>query len=170
MYNKSPRYTQKVSLPVRLQKYFDVYKYFLKDMDSMEDLLEECRKTQVYLGEIIFLKAEIGKEYSNSVRKLEHQTEMYRDMVFDSLKKRAISTTESIVRAKVEYLYGDTLQELREKRDDLKIEYECIHDIYYAMMQRKDILVQIIDRWKFKDEYEACILKNSEFINYIKRG
>jgi hypothetical protein len=38
------------------------------------------------------------------------------------------------------------------------------------MMQRKDILVQIIDRWKFKDEYESCLLKNKEFIQAIRWG
>lgn len=154
----------------RLQKYFDIYKFFLKDVDSIDKLIEECQKSQVYLGELIFLKSEISRELSQVSRQYEHQIEVYRDAVQDSLKKRAISTTESIVRAKVEALYGDKLQPMREKKDNLRIELECIQDLYYAMMQRKDILVQIIDRWKFKDEYESCLLKNKEFIQAIKRG
>lgn len=154
----------------RLKKYFDIYKYFLKDTDSIDKLLEECQKSQVYLGELIFLKADIGRELAQASRQYEHQIEVFRDAVQDSLKKRAISTTESIVRAKVEALYGDKLQIMREKKDALRIEFECVQDLYYGMMQRKDILVQIIDRWKFKDEYESCLLKNKEFIQAIRRG
>ncbi len=154
----------------RLQKYFDIYKFFLKDVDSIDKLIEECQKSQVYLGELIFLKSEISRELSQVSRQYEHQIEVFRDAVQDSLKKRAISTTESIVRAKVEALYGDNLQPMREKKDALRVEFECVQDLYYAMMQRKDILVQIIDRWKFKDEYESCLLKNKEFIQAIRRG
>lgn len=154
----------------RLKKYFDIYKFFLKDADSIDKIIEECQKSQVYLGELIFLKAEIGRELSQVSRQYEHQLEVYRDAVQDALKKRAISSTESIVRAKVESLYGDNLQPMREKKDNLRVEFECVQDLYYGMMQRKDILVQIIDRWKFKDEYESCLLKNKEFIQAIKRG
>lgn len=154
----------------RLHKFFDLYKYFLKDVDSIDALIEQCRLCQIYLGEIIELKLKIGKEYSTASRIYEHENEIARDIVQDALKKRGVSSTESIVRAKLEYMFGDKLAPLREKRDDLRVESECIQDIYYAMMQRKDILVQIIDRWKFKDEYESCLLKNKEFMDKVLRG
>lgn len=155
---------------MRLQKYFDLHKFFLKDCDSIDALIEECRLSQIYLGELIELKLKIQKEYAIANRKYENQVDIYRDNIFDALKKRGVSATESVIKAKIEALYGDNLEPLRSKKDELKIESECVQDLYYAMIQRKDILIQIIDRWKFKDEYESCLLKNKEFIQYIKRG
>lgn len=155
---------------MRLQKYFDIHKFFLKDCDSIDALIEECRLSQVYLGELIELKLKIQKEYAIANRKYESQLDIYRDNIFDALKKRGVSATESVIRAKIEAIYGDNLEPLRSKKDELKVESECVQDLYYAMIQRKDILVQIIDRWKFKDEYESCLLKNKEFIEMIKRG
>lgn len=154
---------------MRLQKYFDLHKFFLKECDSIDALIEECRLSQVYLGELIELKLKIQKEYAIANRKYETQVDIYHDNIFDALKKRGVSATESVIKAKIEALYGDNLEPLRSKKDELKIESECVQDLYYAMIQRKDILVQIIDRWKFKDEYESCLLKNKEFIQYIKR-
>jgi len=156
---------------MRLQKYFDLHKYFLKGADSIDAIIEECRLTQVYLGELIELKLKIGKECSAANRKYEHELEIARDIIQDALKKRGVSITESLVRAKTEFMYGEKLAPLKEARDELRLESECIQDLYYAMMQRKDILVQIIDRWKFKDEYESCLLKNKQFIeNILKLG
>lgn len=155
---------------MRLQKYFDLHKFFLKECDSIDALIEECRLSQVYLGELIELKLKIQKEYAIANRKYETQVDIYRDNIFDALKKRGVSATESVIKAKIEALYGDNLEPLRLKKDELKIESECVQDLYYAMIQRKDILIQIIDRWKFKDEYESCLLKNKEFIEMIKRG
>ena len=154
----------------RLKKYFDLHKFFLAKADSIDAIIEECRLSQVYLGELIELKMSIGKEASCASRAYEREMEVSRDIVQDALKKRGISTTEQIVRAKVEFMFGDKIAPLKEERDNLKIENECVQDLYYAMMQRKDILVQIIDRWKFKDEYESCLMKNKEVVNKLLRG
>lgn len=154
----------------RLKKYFDLHKFFLKDADSIDALIEECRLTQVYLGELIELKVMIHKEYAIANRNYESKLDICRDLIFDALKKRGISATEAVIKSKIEAMYGKEIEELRHARDMLKIDSECVQDLYYAMMQRKDILVQILDRWKFKDEYESCLLKNRQFIEHIQRG
>jgi len=154
---------------LRLTHYFDIHKYFLSSADSIDAIIEECRLTQVYLGELIELKLVIGKESQSALRAYERKRESYRDIVQDALRKRGVTPTESTVRAKVEFMFGDQLAPLKESRDDLKLESDCANDLYFAMMQRKDILVQIIDRWKFKDEYESCLMKNKEVINRLLR-
>ena len=42
----------------RVHKYFDLCKFFLKDVDSIDKLIVEASNTQTYLGELIQLKLE----------------------------------------------------------------------------------------------------------------
>lgn len=153
----------------KLQKYFDVCKYFLNDVDTVDALIQQCQMTQQYLGELIQVKFELGILSSRYKRKYERKFQICCDIVNDGLRKRGSVSSNAIVIAKVESMFGDELKILRQKYDESNLKYECACDLYYAMLQRKDILVQIIDRWKFKDEYESCLIKNKEFMEAILR-
>jgi len=151
----------------RVHKYFDLCKFFLKDVDSIDKLIVEASNTQTYLGELIQLKLEYGCNLSRVRRRYERETLKYKDIIQATLSKRGKKFTESIVNARLEYVYGEKLDPVRSKLDNLQNYYETINNLYFAMMQRKDIIVQIIDRWKFKDEYESCLLKNKQFIEKL---
>jgi hypothetical protein len=90
-----------------------LHKFFLSKADSIDAIIEECRLSQVYLGELIELKLTIGKESSAASRAYEREMEISKDIVQDVLKKRGITATEQIVRAKVEYMFGDKISPLK---------------------------------------------------------
>jgi hypothetical protein len=154
----------------RMEKFFDVFKYFLKNASSIDEALLECQKTQEYLGELIKLKFEYGNEAKIAKGIMEKKIQYYSDIIYDNLKKRGIKPTESVVSNKVTRIYGEEIEPLRRDYEEKQLCYEMASDAYMAMMQRKSILVEFINHIKSRQEVDTCLLHQKAFLEKFMRG
>ncbi len=151
----------------RLDKYFDLMKYFLHETDNISDVIYELRQTQIYLGELIYLKSDYRRKLAHLNRKYHVIYETARATIFDIMQKRGTTATESIIKAKIEIANGEELNELRDEIDDYTCLIEATQDLYYAMMQRKDVLSNIISVWNVKDGFDAMLKNHDRELEYI---
>lgn len=156
-------------MDVRLSKYADAAKFFLKNVSSISECLEEARKTQEMLSELITLQAELEATYKKAESKFNVFCSDKRDSLFNVLNKNGVKSSSQILEDKLIRLNSKEYEEYKEQLDVAKIDFETAQSLKMAYFQRKDIILEVINYWKSKSEIETCILKNKEFIKAVMR-
>jgi len=154
-------------MDARLTEFADIAKFFMTKADSITECLEEARKTQEMLARIILLQRELEGIYKKAEREFTEFCCDKRDSIFTILNKNGVKTSHQIIDDKLVRLNPVVYNELKEKVDTAKLDYECAEAFKMAYFQRKDIIAEVISCWKIKHEMQSCILNNKEFVKKI---
>ncbi len=151
----------------RLKKYADMAKFFLANSNSISDCLEEARKTQITLAELIELQNELQIKYQKMENKFEAWCADKRDAIFQVLNKNSVKSSERVIEDKMVRLNSAEYQDLKNALDEAKIDYQTAEALKMAYFQRKDIIAEVINYWRSRGEIDTCIMKNKEFVKKL---
>jgi len=154
-------------MDARLKKYAEMSKFFLTNVSSIDDCLEEARKTQVLLSELIELQNELQIKYQKLETKYSSWCADKRDSIFQVLNKNSVKSSERVIEDKMIRLNAKEYQELKDSLDEAKIDYQTAEAFKMAYFQRKDIITEVISYWRNRGEIDTCLMKNKELVKKL---
>ena len=157
-------------IPIELEPYFNIFKYFLNNVSSIDECLLEFQNTQKNIGEIIKLKA----KYLHSLKKAKLDFDItfapIRDeIVYTTKVKKGLNLTEKAIENQVLATNKELYCKLQSEIDDSETWFEISNNLLMALFQRKDILVETINYFKSKNQMENCLMKNEIFLKKFEK-
>lgn len=152
----------------RITKYFNLAKLALVDMDSEDRCLEEFAKTVEYLTEVAKLKRDIDFRVGNAKRKFETFLSIKCDIARRNFKTKGVTYSEKMVEDTIIRMYTDEYEKLRKDYDTSKSDYEIVNNLLHIMYTRRDLVKEMINHFRFKQEKTECMMLNRNFLKKIE--
>ena len=152
----------------RLKKYCEINRFFLENVCSIQDCILEANTVQKTLIELTELKAEFETKFSIASREYELFMAQHRCVVKQILDKNSVkNVTKEVIEDRVIANYDEGYKKVREAFDEAKLNSDLCTDLKYIMLQRKDLICEVMQFMKAKHESESCIFNNQKFMEKV---